>query len=92
MHSISIHSMSAADWPAVQAIYAEGIAGGSTTFETQPPEWEATVLMEKKKPCGEPILKKPHPSSLLSGQPSPFAFPSKLSPPRAAQTGAVDAC
>lgn len=41
MNSISIHSMSAADRPSVRAIYAEGIAGGSATFETQPPEWDA---------------------------------------------------
>lgn len=32
--------MTAADWPAVEAVYAEGIAGGHATFETAPPTWE----------------------------------------------------
>ncbi len=31
----------AAHWPAVRAIYAEGIATGSATFTTEPPTWEA---------------------------------------------------
>ncbi len=29
------------DWPAVERIYAEGIATGDATFETEPPTWEA---------------------------------------------------
>jgi phosphinothricin acetyltransferase len=33
--------MTAGDWPAVQAIYAAGIAGGNATFETEPPDWPA---------------------------------------------------
>ncbi len=33
--------MQAADWPAVSAIYAEGIATGNATFETTPPDWPA---------------------------------------------------
>lgn len=28
------------DWPAVRAIYLEGIAGGNATFETEGPPWE----------------------------------------------------
>lgn len=28
-------------WPAVRAIYAEGIATGTATFTTEPPTWEA---------------------------------------------------
>ena len=28
------------DWPEVRRIYAEGIATGHATFETQPPDWE----------------------------------------------------
>ena len=28
------------DWPAVEAIYAAGIATGDATFETAPPSWE----------------------------------------------------
>jgi L-amino acid N-acyltransferase YncA len=29
------------DWPAVKAIYEQGIAGGNATFETEAPSWEA---------------------------------------------------
>jgi L-amino acid N-acyltransferase YncA len=29
------------DWPAVERIYAAGIATGDATFETEPPTWEA---------------------------------------------------
>ena len=32
--------MSPQDWPAVCAIYAEGIATGNATFETETPTWE----------------------------------------------------
>lgn len=32
--------MTPQDWPAVQAIYLEGIATGNATFETSAPEWE----------------------------------------------------
>jgi L-amino acid N-acyltransferase YncA len=28
------------DWPAVRAIYADGIRSGHATFETEPPTWE----------------------------------------------------
>jgi L-amino acid N-acyltransferase YncA len=28
------------DWPAVEAIYAAGIATGNATFETEPPTWD----------------------------------------------------
>ena len=28
------------DWPAVRAIYEEGIRSGDATFETEPPSWE----------------------------------------------------
>ncbi len=33
--------MTAADWPAVRAIYAEGIATGNATFEKSPPDYDA---------------------------------------------------
>ncbi len=36
-----IMAMTAADWPAVRAIYEEGIATGQATFETAAPEWSA---------------------------------------------------
>ena len=32
--------MTAEDWPAVEAIYAEGIATGQATFETTTPSWD----------------------------------------------------
>jgi L-amino acid N-acyltransferase YncA len=32
--------MQPADWAAVRAIYAEGIATGNATFETELPDWE----------------------------------------------------
>ncbi len=33
--------MTEADWPEVAAIWAEGIATGNATFETEPPSWAA---------------------------------------------------
>jgi phosphinothricin acetyltransferase len=36
-----IRPLIAADWPAVRAIYEEGIATGNATFEQEPPSWEA---------------------------------------------------
>jgi len=36
-----LRAMTAADWPAVSAIYAEGIATGFATFETKTPDYEA---------------------------------------------------
>jgi phosphinothricin acetyltransferase len=36
-----IAAMRAEDWPAVRAIYKEGIATGDATFETEVPAWEA---------------------------------------------------
>jgi L-amino acid N-acyltransferase YncA len=38
--AIGIEPMTPADWPAVAAIYAEGIATGDATFETAPPSWD----------------------------------------------------
>jgi phosphinothricin acetyltransferase len=38
---IDIRDMRPEDWPAVRAIYAEGIATGLATFETEVPEWTA---------------------------------------------------
>ncbi len=34
-------TLTLADWPAVRAIYEEGIATGNATFETAAPEWPA---------------------------------------------------
>lgn len=36
-----LRPLTAADWPSVRTIYAEGIATGEATFETAPPEWPA---------------------------------------------------
>jgi L-amino acid N-acyltransferase YncA len=35
-----IEPMKDSDWPAVRAIYLEGIATGNATFQTEAPEWE----------------------------------------------------
>lgn len=37
---LRIDPMASGDWPAVRAIYAEGIASGLATFETEVPSWE----------------------------------------------------
>jgi len=37
---VEIRAMAAADWPAVEAIFVEGIATGDATFETAPPSWD----------------------------------------------------
>ena len=37
---IEIRPLIPEDWPAVERIYAEGIATGQATFETVPPTWE----------------------------------------------------
>ncbi|MET0789412.1 MAG: N-acetyltransferase family protein [Cellulomonas sp.] len=39
--SVEIVPMTAAHWPAVERIYAAGIATGHATFESAPPSWEA---------------------------------------------------
>jgi|SRR5215469_8100627 len=42
---ITILAMQAADWPAVERIYLEGIADGNATFETASPGWEKWNLV-----------------------------------------------
>jgi phosphinothricin acetyltransferase len=37
---VEIRELTAEDWPAVEAIYADGIATGDATFETETPSWE----------------------------------------------------
>jgi L-amino acid N-acyltransferase YncA len=37
---VEIRAMTATDWPAVEAIYAEGIATRQATFETDTPTWD----------------------------------------------------
>jgi L-amino acid N-acyltransferase YncA len=41
MMNLTIEPMVAEDWPAVRAIYAQGIATGLATFETEAPDWAA---------------------------------------------------
>jgi len=38
---VRLRKMTEADWPAVAGIWAEGIATGNATFETEPPSWAA---------------------------------------------------
>lgn len=40
MGDLYLRSLTVGDWPAVEAIYAAGIATGNATFETAPPSWE----------------------------------------------------
>jgi len=37
---VEIRELTAEDWPAVEAIYADGIATGDATFETRTPSWQ----------------------------------------------------
>ena len=37
---MTIRELRPEDWPAVRAIYQEGIRGGDATFETETPSWE----------------------------------------------------
>lgn len=39
MEEILIEGMRPADWEGVRAVYAEGLATGHATFETEPPDW-----------------------------------------------------
>jgi phosphinothricin acetyltransferase len=36
---MEVRPLEAADWPAVERIYADGIATRNATFETEPPSW-----------------------------------------------------
>jgi len=37
---VQVEPLQPQDWPAVRDIYAEGIATGNATFETQVPDWD----------------------------------------------------
>ncbi len=41
MMDLTVEEMQGEDWPAVRAIYQEGIATGDASFETEAPDWEA---------------------------------------------------
>jgi L-amino acid N-acyltransferase YncA len=38
---VELRELQKEDWPAVRAIYEQGIAGRNATFETEAPSWEA---------------------------------------------------
>lgn len=38
--ALTVRELRPDDWPAVRAIYEEGIRGGDATFETETPSWE----------------------------------------------------
>ena len=38
---MNLRELRPGDWPAVRAIYEDGIRGGDATFETETPSWEA---------------------------------------------------
>jgi L-amino acid N-acyltransferase YncA len=44
---IAIEPLAPADWDDVRRIYAEGIATGNATFETEPPSWESWDLAHR---------------------------------------------
>lgn len=54
--SITINPLQPADWPAVRAIYEEGIATGQATFETSAPDWEAWD--ESHRPDGRLVARQ----------------------------------
>jgi L-amino acid N-acyltransferase YncA len=37
---LEVRELRREDWPAVKAIYEQGIAGGDATFETEAPSWD----------------------------------------------------
>jgi L-amino acid N-acyltransferase YncA len=37
---VELRELTQEDWPAVKAIYEQGIAGGDATFETEAPSWD----------------------------------------------------
>jgi L-amino acid N-acyltransferase YncA len=37
---LELRELTHEDWPAVRAIYEQGIAGGQATFETEAPSWD----------------------------------------------------
>ena len=41
MNEWELAALSPSHWPAVQAVYLEGIATGSATFETSAPDWDS---------------------------------------------------
>ena len=48
---LTVDALTADDWPAVSAIYAEGIETRNATFETTVPSWEAWAHAHMGKPA-----------------------------------------
>ncbi|WP_243231591.1 GNAT family N-acetyltransferase [Microbacterium sp. CIAB417] len=40
MSAVGVRAMTLGDWPAVEAIYREGLATGNASFEAEPPSWD----------------------------------------------------
>ena len=53
--------MTPADWPAVRRIYADGIATGNATFETETPDWDA--WHRRHLPCCRLVARPPAPAN-----------------------------
>lgn len=53
---VAVEPMQPTDWPAVAAIYREGIATGDATFETAVPTWE--VWQEDHLPIGRFVARQ----------------------------------
>jgi L-amino acid N-acyltransferase YncA len=47
---VSIRAMTVADWPAVERVFAEGIAEGDATFESETPTWEHFDAVKVRDP------------------------------------------
>lgn len=41
MTEVAVRPLTVDDWPAVEAIFREGIQAGNATFESEPPSWNA---------------------------------------------------
>ena len=48
--SLRVDALAAGDWPAVSAIFADGIATGHATFETEVPSWDAWSAAHLRSP------------------------------------------
>ncbi len=54
----TIRALHPSDWPAVEAIYAAGIATGNATFETEPPSWEEFDAAKMNAAIGQEIKRR----------------------------------
>ena len=78
--AVTIEALRPEDWPAVERIYAEGIATGEASFETATPSWEA---WDESHLAGAP-LRRPSPAARSSAgrrwPPSRIAAPTRAWP------------